>query len=165
MRGIGGVKHIAPTFPNAVIDFFNVPGAIMSMLGIGKKGTEVDILRNFKGVVKPAEMVLVLGKPGSGCTSFLKVISNQRLGYTGIDGEVMYGPFDAGTFAKRFRGEAVYNQEDDVHHPTLTVGQTLGFALDTKTPGKRPAGMSKSEFRDKVSASTTTRWTPRTDDA
>lgn len=39
---------------------------------------------------------------------------------------------------------------DDVHHPTLTVGQTLGFALDTKTPGKRPAGLSKGEFKDKV---------------
>lgn len=39
---------------------------------------------------------------------------------------------------------------DDVHHPTLTVGQTLGFALDTKTPGKRPPGMSKAEFKDRV---------------
>lgn len=37
-----------------------------------------------------------------------------------------------------------------VHNPTLTVGQTLEFALDTKTPGKRPAGMSKGEFKDKV---------------
>lgn len=32
----------------------------------------------------------------------------------------------------------------------MTVGQTLGFALDTKTPGKRPAGLSKGEFKDKV---------------
>lgn len=39
---------------------------------------------------------------------------------------------------------------DDVHHPTLTVGQTLGFALDMKTPGKRPAGLSKGEFKDKI---------------
>lgn len=35
-------------------------------------------------------------------------------------------------------------------HPTLTVGQTLGFALDTKTPGKRPHGMSKRDFKEKV---------------
>ncbi|KAG9229650.1 putative ABC transporter G family member 11 [Amylocarpus encephaloides] len=95
-------------------------------------------------------MVLVLGRPGSGCTTFLKVIANQRFGYTGVDGEVLYGPFESAEFAKRYRGEAVYNQEDDVHHPTLTVGQTLGFALDTKTPGKRPHGMSKGDFKDKV---------------
>ncbi|KAJ9504204.1 ATP-binding cassette transporter snq2 [Exophiala xenobiotica] len=150
VRGIGGVKNFVKVFPDAFVDFFNVPGTIMSILGYGKKGREFSILRDFRGVAKPGEMVLVLGRPGSGCTTFLKVIANQRYGYTGIDGEVLYGPFDSSTFAKMYRGEAVYNQEDDVHHPTLTVGQTLGFALDTKTPGKRPAGMSKAEFKDRI---------------
>ncbi|EXJ91968.1 hypothetical protein A1O3_00518 [Capronia epimyces CBS 606.96] len=150
VRGIGGVKNFVKVFPDAFVDFLNVPGTIMSMFGLRKKGTEFKILQNFRGVAKPGEMVLVLGRPGSGCTTFLKVMANQRYGYTGIDGEVLYGPFDAATFAKRYRGEAVYNQEDDVHHPTLTVGQTLGFALDTKTPGKRPAGLSKAEFKERV---------------
>ncbi|KIW68290.1 hypothetical protein PV04_04247 [Phialophora macrospora] len=150
VRGIGGVKNFVKVFPDAFVDFFNVPGTIMSILGIGKKGREFNILQGFRGVAKPGEMVLVLGRPGSGCTTFLKVLANQRYGYTGIDGEVLYGPFDAATFAKLYRGEAVYNQEDDVHHPTLTVGQTLGFALDTKTPGKRPLGLSKAEFKDRV---------------
>ena len=150
VKGIGGVKNYIKVFPNAFIDFFNVPGTIMGLFGIGKKGREFDILNNFRGVVKPGEMVLVLGRPGSGCTTFLKVISNQRYGYTQILGDVSYGHFDADTFGKRYRGEAVYNSEDDVHHPTLTVGQTLGFALDTKTPGKRPNGMSKGDFKNKV---------------
>jgi ATP-binding cassette subfamily G (WHITE) protein 2 (SNQ2) len=44
----------------------------------------------------------------------------------------------------------MYNQEDDIHHPSLTVKQTLEFALDTKIPGKRPGGMSKEEFKRKV---------------
>lgn len=150
VRGMGGVKTYIKTFPDAIIDFFNVPETIMHMLGYGKKGKEFEILRNFRGVLQPGEMVLVLGRPGSGCTTFLKTITNQRFGYTSIDGDVLYGIFDADTFAKRFRGEAVYNQEDDVHQPTLTVKQTLGFALDTKTPGKRPLGVSKAEFREKV---------------
>jgi ATP-binding cassette, subfamily G (WHITE), member 2, SNQ2 len=150
VKGIGGVKNYVKVFPDAFISFFNVPGTIMSIFGFGKKGREFNILQGFRGVAKPGEMVLVLGRPGSGCTTFLKVISNQRFGYTAVDGEVLYGPFDSPTFAKKYRGEAVYNQEDDVHHPTLTVGQTLGFALDTKTPGKRPNGVSKKEFKDKV---------------
>jgi ATP-binding cassette, subfamily G (WHITE), member 2, SNQ2 len=150
VKGIGGAKNYVRVFPDAFISFFNVPGTIMSIFGLGKKGREFNILHGFRGVAKPGEMVLVLGRPGSGCTTFLKVISNQRFGYTAVDGEVLYGPFDSATFAKKYRGEAVYNQEDDVHHPTLTVGQTLGFALDTKTPGKRPNGMSKKEFKDKV---------------
>ncbi|EAW12683.1 putative ABC transporter [Aspergillus clavatus NRRL 1] len=150
VRGMGGVKTYIKTFPDAIIDFFNVPETIMHMMGYGKKGEEFDILKNFRGVIKPGEMVLVLGRPGSGCTTFLKAITNQRFGFTSIDGDVLYGPFDAETFAKRFRGEAVYNQEDDVHEPTLTVKQTLGFALDTKTPGKRPMGVSKAEFKERV---------------
>jgi ABC-type multidrug transport system ATPase subunit/ABC-type multidrug transport system permease subunit len=150
VRGMGGVKTYIKTFPDAIIDFFNVPETIMNMFGYGNKGKEFNILEGFRGLTRPGEMVLVLGRPGSGCTSFLKVIANQRFGYTGVDGEVMYGPFESKEFAKRFRGEAVYNQEDDIHQPTLTVKQTLGFALDTKTPGKRPFGVSKAEFKDKV---------------
>ncbi|KAL2354654.1 ATP-binding cassette transporter ABC2 [Cryomyces antarcticus] len=150
VSGIGGVKNYIKTFPDAFVSFFNVFETAMHIFGIGRKGREFNILRNFRGVVKPGEMVLVLGRPGSGCTTFLKVIANQRFGYTKIGGEVLYGPFDSQTFEKRYRGEAVYNQEDDVHHPTLTVGQTLGFALDTKTPGKRPHGMSSKDFKEKV---------------
>ncbi|KAL4978007.1 ABC-2 type transporter-domain-containing protein [Aspergillus desertorum] len=150
VRGIGGSKSFIKTFPDAIVDFFNVPRLIMNWTGHSNKGKEFEILKDFRGVLRPGEMVLVLGRPGSGCTTFLKSITNQRFGYTGVEGEVLYGPFDHKTFSKRFRGEAVYNQEDDVHQPTLTVKQTLGFALDTKTPGKRPLGVSKEEFKDKV---------------
>lgn len=150
VRGVGGVKNIVRTFPDAFVSFFNVVETVMHIFRYGKKGREFDILRNFRGVVTPGEMVLVLGRPGSGCTTFLKVIANQRFGYTGINGEVLYGPYDSKTFTKYYRGEAVYNGEDDIHNPTLTVGQTLGFALDVKTPGKRPGGMSKKEFKKRV---------------
>lgn len=146
------MKTIIKTFPDAIVDFFNIPETVMHLMGYGRKGKEFNILEGFRGVTRPGEMVLVLGRPGSGCTSFLKVIANQRFGFTGVEGEVSYGPFDSATFAKRFRGEAVYNQEDDVHQPTLTVRQTLGFALNTKTPGKRPFGVSKAEFKQKVIA-------------
>ena len=105
-------------------------------------------------------MLLVLGAPGSGCTTFLRTIANQRSGYTSIDGNVEYGGIDAKTFAKLYRGEALYNQEgsppeiwlieDDTHFPTLTVGQTLDFALDTKIPKKRLLGESKDQFKNDV---------------
>ncbi|ORX96976.1 ABC-2 type transporter-domain-containing protein [Clohesyomyces aquaticus] len=150
VSGIGGVKNYVKTFPDAFVSFFNVYATAKAILGLGNKGREFDILKNFKGVAKPGEMVLVLGKPGSGCTTFLKVISNQRYGYTKVDGEVLYGPFDSAFYEKRYRGEAVYCEEDENHHPTLTVGQTLDFALETKVPGKRPAGLSRKEFKNKI---------------
>ena len=48
------------------------------------------------------------------------------------------------------RSEVVYNQEDDDHLPTLTVGQTLRFALNTKTPKKKIPGISDKEFKEEV---------------
>jgi ABC-type multidrug transport system ATPase subunit len=149
VKGMGGMTNFVKTFPDAFVDFFDVITPIKGMLGFGKKGVEATLLDNFSGVCKPGEMVLVLGKPGSGCTTFLKSIANQRFGYTGVDGEVMYGPFTAEEFVQ-YRGEAVYNEEDDVHHPTLTVEQTLGFAIDVKIPGKLPAGITKQQFKEKV---------------
>ena len=151
VKGVGGAKTLVPTFPDAFTDWVLFPfRQVMTLLPLRASGKDVSILQNFRGVVKPGEMVLVLGRPGAGCTTFLKVIANQRFGYTSIDGEVLYGPFTSQEFSKRYRGEAVYCQEDDIHHPTLTVSQTLGFALDTKVPGKRPAGMSARDFKDKV---------------
>ena len=36
-------------------------------------------------------MLLVIGKPGSGCTTFLKALSNMRGEYKQTMGEVSYG--------------------------------------------------------------------------
>ncbi|KAI5464881.1 ABC-2 type transporter-domain-containing protein [Mariannaea sp. PMI_226] len=149
VKGVGGMTNYVQTFPNAFINFFNVVTPVLDLLGLGPKPAEATLLDEFQGVCNPGEMVLVLGKPGSGCTTFLKTIANQRYGYTSVTGEVLYGRWTAKEFNK-YRGEAVYNAEDDVHHPTLTVEQTLGFALDTKMPAKRPGGMSKDEFKQSV---------------
>jgi ATP-binding cassette, subfamily G (WHITE), member 2, SNQ2 len=50
-------------------------------------------------------MLLVLGRPGSGCTTFLKAIGNQRAGYESIDGEVTYGGTNEKTMAEKYRSE------------------------------------------------------------
>ncbi|KAL2105740.1 hypothetical protein VUR80DRAFT_7842 [Thermomyces stellatus] len=149
VKGHASTENYVDTFINGAINSFNFVTPLAKMLGLKKKGAEATLLDNFKGVIKPGEMVLVLGRPGSGCTTFLKTIANQRHGYTGVTGEVLYGPWSAKDFLQ-YRGEAVYNQEDDVHHPTLTVEQTLDFALDMKVPSKRPGGVSKNEFKESV---------------
>ena len=95
-----------------------------------------DILHDFTGCIRPGEMCLVLGRPGSGCSTFLKVIGNQRYGYEAVEGDVTYGGTDAQTMHKKYRGEIIYNPEDDLHYATLTVKDTLRFALKTRTPGK-----------------------------
>lgn len=48
--------------------------------------------------------------------------------------------------AKRYRQQIMFNNEDDVHFPTLTVNRTLKFALRTKVPNERPEHMEKQEY-------------------
>ncbi|EEH33174.2 hypothetical protein PAAG_04227 [Paracoccidioides lutzii Pb01] len=146
LRGNQAAKVKAGIRPKC-IDSFNVPGTLMSMLGIGKKGKEFEILKSFNGVVKPGEMVLVLGKPSSGCTTFLKVIANQRFGYTGIDGEAFYGPFDAETFAKRFRGEDAYNQEDDIQSSYSYGSPDPWFCIGHENVGQATCSHVKGEVQ------------------
>lgn len=78
-------------------------------------------------------MLLVLGRPGSGCSTFLKAVSNKREGFAAVEGEVSYGGIPAAEQLKNYRGEVNYNEEDDQHFPSLTVEQTLNFSLLNKT--------------------------------
>lgn len=52
------------------------------------------IIDNFEGCVKPGEMLLVLGRPGAGCTSFLKTLASYRDGFQSVQGEVLYEGLD-----------------------------------------------------------------------
>lgn len=149
VRGVGGTDNYVKTFPQTFIDFVDVLTPLLNLLGLGRKTDEPTLLRDFQGVCRPGEMVLVLGKPGSGCTTFLKALANQRQGYTAVTGEVLYGPLTAREF-ERYRGEAMYSAEEDAHWPTLTVEQTLGFAINTKMPAKRPGNMTKAQFKKKA---------------
>jgi ABC-type multidrug transport system ATPase subunit len=95
------------------------------------------LVNDFTGVVRDGEMLLVLGRPGSGCSTFLKAISNKRGGFAEVTGDVSYGGISAQEQLKNFRGEVNYNEEDDQHFPTLTVEQTLEFSLLNKTKKHR----------------------------
>ena len=98
------------------------------------------ILKGIDGCAKPGEMVLVLGRPGAGCTTLLKTLASYRDGFRSIDGTVLYEGLDHRVIDGPLRGEVVYAPEDDKHFPTLTVAQTLAFAVAARTP--------RSNFRD-----------------
>lgn len=49
---------------------------------LGQAGERVSILRDFEGVVEAGEMLVVLGPPGSGCTTLLKTIAGETEGIT-----------------------------------------------------------------------------------
>lgn len=55
----------------------------------------------------PGEMLLVLGRPGSGCSTFLKAIGNQTYGYESVEGDIRYGGTDSTTMKKKYRSEGI----------------------------------------------------------
>ena len=87
--------------------------------------------------------MLVVGRPGSGCSTFLKTLAGLTGAYAGVDGEVLYGDTPANSKAfKPFSSLVCYSSEEDDHDPNLTVGRTLDFATRNLLVNRsvRPAG-------------------------
>jgi hypothetical protein len=59
--------------------WLQVAGSVRHLLGA--KERRIDILQGFDGVVNAGEMLVVLGPPGSGCSTFLKTISGETYGF------------------------------------------------------------------------------------
>ena len=150
VKGVGLGAALQPTLGDPFLALPRLIKGLFSGRGGGVSGKPPirTIINNFSGCIRPGEMLLVLGRPGAGCSTFLKVVANQRGGYKSVDGEVAYGGTDAKIMARDYRGEVVYNPEEDLHYATLSVKRTLQFALKTRTPGKasRNEGESRAEY-------------------
>lgn len=139
VQGTGATATFVKTLPAALVgtfgpDLFKILARIIPGLPLpGSRGERRELIHDFTGVICNGEMLLVLGRPGSGCSTFLKAISNKREGFAGVTGDVHYGGISAAEQKKNYRGEVNYNEEDDQHLPTLTVEQTLEFSLLNKT--------------------------------
>jgi ABC-type multidrug transport system ATPase subunit len=137
VKGIGSTASFVRTVPDAVIgtfgpDLYRNITKLFPSLNFRKLPTRT-LIHDFTGCVRDGEMMLVLGRPGAGCSTFLKAITNNRGSFAGVEGEVSYGGISAKRQKKMYRGEVNYNPEDDIHHATLNVWQTLTFALLNKT--------------------------------
>ncbi|KAH8586012.1 brefeldin A efflux transporter Bfr1 [Bisporella sp. PMI_857] len=104
------------------------------------------ILHGIDGVIRDGEMLLVLGRPGSGCSTLLKTLAGFTAGYNRWEGEVKYNGVDIRIIDKLFRGDIAYNPEVDTHFPHLTVEQTLQLAVKSRAPGARREGHAKNYY-------------------
>ncbi|GAA5895664.1 hypothetical protein JCM6882_000364 [Rhodosporidiobolus microsporus] len=127
-------------------------GAVKGMLG-GNKGRKVQILEGLDGIIESGEMLVVLGPPGSGCSTFLKTLANETHGfYIGEDSKINYKGITPKQMKKNFAGEAIYSAETEQHFPQLTVGQTLEFAAQARAPRHPPGGLSQREYAKQLAA-------------
>lgn len=140
VEGVGASASFVKTLPEAVLgtfgpDLYRLVSRFVPALRV-RTGETRTLINDFTGVVRDGEMMLVLGRPGSGCSTFLKAIANNRESYASVTGDVSYGGIPASKQRDHFRGEVTYNMEDDVHFANLSVWQTFVFALYTKTKKK-----------------------------
>lgn len=50
-----------------------------------------QILHGFDGLIRPGEMLLVLGRPGSGCSTLLKGLAGETQGFdVSSESEIRY---------------------------------------------------------------------------
>jgi len=141
VKGVGATSTFARTLPDAILgtfgpDLYRLITRFVPSIRFGRQPETRTLIHDFSGVVKDGEIMLVLGRPGSGCSTFLKAIANNRESYALVDGEISYGGIPADKQKKYYRGEVNYNPEDDVHFANLNVWQTLYFALTNKTKKK-----------------------------
>eukprot|EP00644_Phytophthora_capsici_P000509 jgi/Phyca11/5171/fgenesh1_pm.PHYCAscaffold_4_\ len=92
--------------------------------------TTKTILSNVCGVFKPGTITLLLGQPGSGKSSLMKLLSGRFP--TGpnvsIAGEVTYNGISATELKKQLPQMVSYAPQRDEHYPLLTTKESLEFA-------------------------------------
>lgn len=137
VKGVSTEASFVRTVPDAILgtfgpDLYNILCRAFPALRFRQPKTR-ELLHDFTGCVRNGEMMLVLGRPGAGCSTFLKTIANKRESYAAVEGDVSYGGIPAERQKKLFRGEVTYNDEDDIHFASLTVWRTLKFALMNKS--------------------------------
>ncbi|KAI0172929.1 ATP-binding cassette transporter [Hypoxylon sp. FL1284] len=107
----------------------------------------IDILHSFDGIIRPGEMCVVLGPPGSGCSTFLKTASGDTNGiYVNPDSYFNYHGISSEEMHTAHRGDAIYTAEVDIHFPQLTVGETLTFASHARCQKELPSDITRDQY-------------------
>ena len=68
---------------------------------------------------------MVVGKPGAGCSTFLKALANMRNQFKSVTGTVTYGGRGPSEVMKADPGCLAYCGESDLHFGSLSVDMTL----------------------------------------
>jgi ATP-binding cassette subfamily G (WHITE) protein 2 (PDR) len=113
VRGTGSALNLQKNVGSVLM----APLRFSENFSFGKKPSKT-IIRNFDVLMKSGEMLIVLGRPGSGCSTLLKTMTGEMHGLQVDDASVVhYNGISQQQMMKEFKGEVVYNQEVDKHFP------------------------------------------------
>ncbi|KAM9934023.1 hypothetical protein OXX80_006374, partial [Metschnikowia pulcherrima] len=146
--GVAAGADYQPTVTNALFKL-----AVDQLSFLNKSSDRYfDILKTMDGYFHPGELTVVLGRPGSGCSTLLKTIAAHTYGFhIGKESKITYDGLAPSEIEKHYRGDVIYSAESDVHFPQLSVGDTLEFAARMKTPQNR-GEVSREEYAKHMAA-------------
>lgn len=133
-------------------DFLNagykfITQKIGHLLNKNNENAYFDILKPMDGMANPGELTVVLGRPGSGCSTFLKSLAARTYGFNLDKNSIIsYDGLTQDDIQKHYRGDVMYCAETENHFPHLTVRDTLEFAAKMRTPRNRPPGITRKAY-------------------
>ncbi|KUF76633.1 ATP-binding Cassette (ABC) Superfamily [Phytophthora nicotianae] len=116
-----GAKYELPTIPNTMKKAF---------VGPKKRVVRKEILKDISGVFAPGKITLLLGQPGSGKSSLMKMLSGRfpiEKNIT-VEGSISFNNVQREEIIQRLPQFVSYVNQRDKHFPMLTVKETLEFA-------------------------------------
>ncbi|KAG6622190.1 ABC transporter G family member 31 [Phytophthora cinnamomi] len=114
-------KNELPTMFNETVKMFSVSR---------KHTVRKEILKNVTGAFAPGKITLLLGQPGSGKSSLMKILSGRfpMKKNISVEGDVSFNGVSREALLNRLPQIVSYVNQRDKHYPLLTVNETLEFA-------------------------------------
>ncbi|WBW75480.1 plasma membrane brefeldin A efflux transporter Bfr1 [Schizosaccharomyces osmophilus] len=140
--GLGSGYEFLTTF----IDIFAAPYRRFKERQVVKKA----ILSHTNALANAGELVMVLGQPGAGCSTYLRSVAGETDHYKDTETTLHYDGINAAEMRKHYPGDVLYSGENDVHFPSLTTRETINFAARVRTPRNRPCNLSRNEYMSRV---------------
>lgn len=107
VAGTGDALQLQST----VRSWLMAPLQLGEVFSFRKKETKT-ILHRFDGLLNSRELLIVLGRPGSGCSTLLKTMTGQLHGlHLGDKSVIHYNGIPQKNMIREFKGETTYNQE------------------------------------------------------
>lgn len=89
VKGVESTSSFVRTVPDAIIgtfgpDLYKILSRYIPALRFGRKPPTRTLINDFTGCVRDGEMMLVLGRPGSGCSTFRQINRSRCTGVKSI---------------------------------------------------------------------------------
>ncbi|KAK6930347.1 ABC transporter-like, ATP-binding domain [Dillenia turbinata] len=111
------------------------------------QASNISIIKDVSGIIKPGRFTLLLGPPGCGKTTFMMALAGRLKHSLKSMGEISYNGYRLEEFIPQ--KTAAYVSQHERHIPEMTVRETLDFSAQCQGVGSRKETMMEILRREK----------------